>query len=79
MTGLQLQEQLTAQGYGVPAIFVTAFDTPQTREHVRRTGAFGLILKPFDKQALLQAIQEAIRCRSEDAGGEEQRPSRTGP
>ena len=79
MTGLQLQEHLVAQGYCVPAIFVTAYDTAQTREHVRRMGAFGLLLKPFDKQALLQAIQEAITCQPEDSAGEDQRPSRTDP
>ncbi len=68
MTGLQLQEQLAAQGYCVPIIFVTAYDTPQTREHARRAGSFGLILKPFDKGQLLLAIQEAVRCQTNGGG-----------
>jgi FixJ family two-component response regulator len=61
MTGLRLQESLEAQGYCVPVILMTAFDTPQTREHAGRAGSFGLLLKPFDTGALLQAIREAIR------------------
>jgi FixJ family two-component response regulator len=60
MTGLQLQDTLEAQGYCVPIILVTAYDTPQTREHARRAGSFGLLLKPFGKEDLLQAIQMAI-------------------
>jgi len=79
MTGPQLQEYLAAQGYCVPAIFVTAYDTLQTREHARRVGAVGFLLKPFDKQGLLQAIQVAIEHQPEVSGGEDQRPSRTDP
>jgi FixJ family two-component response regulator len=63
MSGLQLQECLANQGFCVPIIFVTAYDTPQTREHARRAGSFGLLLKPFDKEALLRAIREAVRCQ----------------
>lgn len=60
MTGLQLQENLAAQGCQVPIIFMTAYDTPQTREHAGRPGSMGLLLKPFDKQSLLDAIQAAL-------------------
>ncbi len=60
MTGLQLQENLAAQGCQVPIIFMTAYDTPQTREHASRPGSMGLLLKPFDKQSLLDAIQAAL-------------------
>jgi CheY-like chemotaxis protein len=66
MTGLELLETLAARGACVPAIFVTAHDTPQTRERAHRAGSFGLLLKPFDKLALLSAIEEAIRCQSPD-------------
>jgi FixJ family two-component response regulator len=72
MTGLQLQENLEAQGLCVPVIFVTAYDTPQTREHARRAGSFGLLLKPFDKEALLRAIQEAIKCQTQDPQGDDE-------
>jgi FixJ family two-component response regulator len=64
MTGLELQDRLVAQGHCLPIIFVTAYDTPQTRVHASREGVFGLLLKPFDKDALLNAIQDAVSCQS---------------
>ena len=70
MTGLQLQDRLAAEGHCLPVIFMTAFDTPQTREHARKAGSFGLLLKPFDKAALLQAIQGAVQCQQDGARDE---------
>ncbi len=79
MTGLQLQEHLAAEGYCTPVIFVTAFDTPQTREKAGRAGAFGLFLKPFDKQAFLRAIAVAIGCHPACRGVSDTRHFRTTP
>jgi FixJ family two-component response regulator len=61
MTGLELQDHLAAQGSCLPIIFLTAYDSPQTRAHAHRGGSFGLLLKPFDKDALLRAIGEAVK------------------
>lgn len=61
MTGLQVQEQLTAQGCSVPIVFVTAFDSPQTWDHAQRTGVVGLLLKPFAQHEFLNLIQEAVK------------------
>ena len=61
MTGFELQDRLAAQDFCAPVIFVTAHDTPQTRARARQAGSFGLFLKPFDPQALLRAIAEAVR------------------
>ena len=60
MSGLQLQERLAALKIRIPIIFITAYDAPQTREHARREGCVGLLLKPFDKQSLLEAICRAL-------------------
>jgi FixJ family two-component response regulator len=60
MTGLELQERLAALGICLPVIFVTAHDTPQTRERAQKAGSFGLLLKPFDKSVLLRAINAAL-------------------
>jgi FixJ family two-component response regulator len=74
MTGFQLHEALVAQGWLIPVVFVTAYDSPQTRERARRVGACGLLLKPFDKQALLRAIHEAVGDGPQAGGtGEGQR------
>ena len=61
MTGLELHDRLAAQGSCVPVIFVTAYDSPETPEHARRPGCIGLLLKPFDKRALLSAVGDALR------------------
>ncbi len=62
MTGLDLQERLAAQGLSCPTVFMTAYDTPQIRERARQAGSLALLVKPFDKRELLNAIAEALRC-----------------
>lgn len=57
MTGFELQEQLAADRVIIPIIFMTAHDDAPTRERIRRAGAAGYLGKPFDGQALLDAIR----------------------
>jgi FixJ family two-component response regulator len=71
MTGLELQERLAAQGTHLPIIFVTAYDTPATRQRVQGAGSVGLLLKPFDKEALLTAVRKALESRAGGAPPEE--------
>jgi len=59
MSGFELQERLAAEGAGVPIIFMTAHDDAPTRERIERSTA-GHLWKPFDDQALLDAIGKAI-------------------
>jgi len=66
MNGLELQSRLRELGHRVPILFITAHDTPQTRAAATRNGALGLLLKPFDKAALLLAIRKALQCRPGD-------------
>ena len=56
MNGFELQEQLVADQVAIPIIFMTAHDDAATRERIRRSGAAGYLGKPFDGQALLDAI-----------------------
>ena len=67
MSGLELQERLATQDSCVPVIFMTAHDTPQTRERAHHAGSFGLLLKPFANETLLRAIREALSCQCHDA------------
>jgi FixJ family two-component response regulator len=60
LSGLDLQRELLAKGSTIPVIFITAFDTPETREQARALGAAGYFRKPVDDQALLDAIQWAL-------------------
>ena len=63
MSGLELQKKLTQSGAAVPIIFITAVDDDQIREQARQAGAIGYFRKPFDDQALLDAIYFAVsRC-----------------
>jgi len=57
MNGFELQEQLAADRITIPIIFMTAHDDAATRERIRRSGAAGYLGKPFDGQALLDAIR----------------------
>jgi two-component system response regulator FixJ len=60
MSGLELQDRLAAHGSCAPVILMTGYDTPQTRLRARQAGGFGFLLKPFDKQALLNAVAAAV-------------------
>ena len=64
MSGLELQDRLAARECCVPIIFMTANDTPLTRERTHRAGSFSLLVKPFANEALLSAIREALSCQS---------------
>jgi FixJ family two-component response regulator len=56
MTGFELQEQMKLDRLAIPIIFMTAHDDSTTRERIRRAGITGWLVKPFDGQALLDAI-----------------------
>jgi FixJ family two-component response regulator len=60
-SGLELPVLLGRAGHHLPVIFVTAHDTPETRDQAQRSGAAAYFRKPVDDQALLDAITWAIR------------------
>jgi FixJ family two-component response regulator len=55
MDGFELQKRLTS-----PVIFITSHDDGPTRARVEASGAAGHLWKPFDDQAVLEAIRCAI-------------------
>jgi FixJ family two-component response regulator len=57
MNGFELQEVLTASHSSIPVIFTTGHDRPGMEEQAMRLGAIAYLRKPFDKQAVLDAIQ----------------------
>ena len=59
-SGLELPVMLDRAGHHLPVIFVTAHDTPETRDRAQRIGGAGYFRKPVDDQALLDAIVWAI-------------------
>jgi len=63
-SGLEIPLLLKSAGHHLPVIFVTAHDTPETREMAMRIGAAGYFRKPVDDQALLDAIAWSISGRN---------------
>jgi FixJ family two-component response regulator len=63
MSGLDLQQRLA-----VPVIFITAHDDARTRQRIEKSGAAGHLRKPFDEQAVLQAIRQAVGIDGDPVG-----------
>ena len=61
--GLELQRRLNAAESPVPIIFVTARDDKTNRQKATKAGARDFFRKPFDANALVGAIQAALRAR----------------
>jgi FixJ family two-component response regulator len=60
MSGVEFQEKLQQAGIALPIIFMTAHgDIPMVRK-VMKAGAVEFLTKPFQKEDLLQAIQQAF-------------------
>ena len=60
MSGFELQERMAADPSPIPVIFITAHDDALTRSRIEKSGAAGHLWKPFDGQAVLDAIGRAV-------------------
>jgi FixJ family two-component response regulator len=60
LTGFDLQELLATAHPRLPIIFITALDDALTRERARSSGAVDYLTKPFQKGALIAAINRAL-------------------
>ena len=60
LSGFELHERLMSAGMAIPTIFITAHDDAPTRERARRAGAVGYLSKPFDDDALIASVQQAL-------------------
>src|SRR5580692_2146439 len=60
LSGLDFQRELADAGFQIPIIFVTGYgDIPMTVKAMK-SGAVEFLTKPFQDQALLDAIQQAL-------------------
>jgi FixJ family two-component response regulator len=59
MSGIELQERLLASGHKIPIIFITAHADDDERARALERGAIDCLQKPFDDEALFDAIAKA--------------------
>jgi two-component system, LuxR family, response regulator FixJ len=65
LNGLGLQEALAPRGAGEQIIFLTGHGDVPTCKQALKKGAVDFLVKPFDDEELLDAVQRAL-ARSED-------------
>jgi FixJ family two-component response regulator len=61
MNGLELQRHLAANHHAIPVIFITAHGDEEARVRALNGGAVEYLLKPFSEEALLRAIDTALK------------------
>jgi len=61
MSGLELQSKLNSDNCPVPTIFITAHGDEKMRMQAMRGGAVKFLAKPFDCEALLEAVRVALK------------------
>ena len=66
MNGLELQSHLAAAGCGIPIIFITAYESNDSRQRAMQAGAAAFLGKPFSDEQLLQTIRSALRSFHRD-------------
>jgi FixJ family two-component response regulator len=65
MNGLELQRQLTVIHCEIPVIFITAHGDEEVRARALNSGAVDYLLKPFSEEALLNAIDAALKSKGD--------------
>lgn len=64
-SGLDLYETLVARAAALPVIFVTAYADVPMAIRAMKSGAAEFLEKPFNRQALLERVQRAVRTDAE--------------
>ena len=61
MSGLELQDKMTASGYKLSVVFITGYPTDEDRRRALRGGAAQYLEKPVSADVLLSAVQASGR------------------
>ncbi|HLY37099.1 MAG TPA: response regulator [Candidatus Binatia bacterium] len=64
ISGLDLQQQLGARCPELPVVVITGHADAETRQRALDGGAVAVLYKPFDEEALLDAVTRAFAARS---------------
>ena len=68
MTGLELLHELKARTCGLPAIVITGHGDVPLAVEAMKAGAVDFIEKPFDEEAIVNAVQSALERGAEGEG-----------
>ena len=60
-TGFELVEHLDSIGSTLPVILITGHDSDDTRKKAKHCRCFAYLVKPFDDEILLEAINGACK------------------
>ena len=60
MSGLELQDRLSAAGCSIPIVFISAHEDKEARARGLRAGAIDFLQKPFSEDSLLGAISVCL-------------------
>jgi RNA polymerase sigma factor (sigma-70 family) len=60
MSGVEFQERMAQQGIRLPVVFMTAHGDMAMVRKVLKGGALEFLIKPFQKEELLEAIEQAF-------------------
>lgn len=63
MGGLELQQRLARDGHQIPTVILTAHGDDNARTNALARGAVAFMPKPFDGEALLRAVEAALKGR----------------
>ena len=61
MSGLHLQQRLHSRGWSIPIVFITGHGDVELAVQAMKSGACDFLEKPFRDQALLDAVENAVR------------------
>lgn len=73
MSGIELQQELTARGASLPVVVLTAHGDVATTREAMKAGAYDFLEKPVDEQVLVDVLKNAIAYDAEAHGVERQK------
>jgi DNA-binding NtrC family response regulator len=62
--GFRLLSELRQRGSAIPVILMTSFGSEETADEAVAAGAFGCLLKPFARSALLEMVHRALQAQA---------------
>lgn len=63
ISGLELQQRLTANGRSIPVIIITAQGDDKTKDQAVAGGAIAFLEKPVKEKLLLAALESALKSK----------------